>query len=398
MKIIRNTLILAFSIVVAASGQVATIDSSMLCVGEHWTPEEGLQQLQQFKNYYDTQSEWEERAHKIRQRILKGTELYPVPQKTPLNPIYRNKRQHDGYSVINVAFESRPGVYVTGSLYRPTEYNGPLAGILCPHGHWSKIEDYGRYRVDMQKRCATLARMGAIVFAYDMVGYGQMKDLGWEHRSPRSQKLQLWNSIRAVDFLLTLENIDAARIGVTGASGGGTQTFFLTAVDDRISASAPIVMVSAHFFGGCVCESGMPVHKSESFQTNNVEIAACAAPRPMLLVSDGRDWTQYCPKVEYPYIQEIYNLCDAAENFSHAHIPDEGHDYGFSKRLPMYSFFAKHFSLDIESILGVDSKPDESFVVVEEIQDMYVFGDEVPVPAHAVLNNTDVNWNFQETK
>jgi dienelactone hydrolase len=366
---------------------------SLLCMGDYWTEDQGAAMLREFAKTYSTVEEWKLRAQRIRLTILNGAELNPLPPRTSLKPLYRNQRVHDGYSVVNVAFESRPGIHATGSLYRP-EGQGPFAGVLCPHGHWSDRNDYGRFREDMQKRCATLARMGAIVFAYDMVGYGDMADAGWVHRHPKTLKLQLWNSIRALDFLLSCNNVDPERIGITGASGGGTQTFLLTAVDDRIKVSAPIVMVSAHFFGGCVCESGMPIHKTADFQTNNVDIAACAVPRPMLLVSDGNDWTKNCPEVEYPYIEKIYALFNAVEKFAHFHLSDEGHDYGYSKRVPMYVFFAKHLALNIVNVLGLDAQPDESFVAIEKYHDMIVFNDDFPLPVHAVRHNDDVNWNF----
>ncbi|MBN1480219.1 acetylxylan esterase [candidate division KSB1 bacterium] len=368
---------------------------SLLCVGNHWTEQEGAARLQEFAARYATLDEWKSRADRIRRTILAGAELAPLPPKTPLNPVFRNERQHDGYSVVNVAFESRPGVFVTGSLYKPLSSEGtPWAGVLCPHGHWSKKEDYGRFRADMQKRCATLAKMGAIVFAYDMVGYGEMAQVGWQHKHPKTLKLQLWNSIRALDFLLSLDTVNPGRIGITGASGGGTQTFLLTAVDERVTVSAPIVMVSAHFFGGCVCESGMPIHRSPDFQTNNVEIAACAAPRPMLLVSDGNDWTKNCPTNEYPYIQNIYKLYDAEDQVGFYHIPDEGHDYGYSKRVPMYVFFAKHLGLNILNVLGLDAKPNESFVTIESYDDLIVFDQDNPLPEHAVRSNDQVDWDF----
>ena len=281
----------------AQGGATDKIAKSMLCVGQYWTEAEGKAFLDHQRQTYTTAEAWKKRAKQIRTQILKGAGLDNPPKKCPLNPIIGEKRVFEGYQVQNIAFESLPGVFVTGSLYTPTNSKGMLPGILSPHGHFGKSGDgdYGPIRPDAQKRFASLARMGAMVFAYDMVGYGQLAEFGWKHEHPQTLKLQLWNSIRGVDFLL-LMGADPKKIAITGASGGGTQTIMLTAVDDRITVSVPVVMVSADFFGGCVGESGMPIHKSNNFQTNNVEIAACAAPRPMLLVSDGNDWTKNTPK------------------------------------------------------------------------------------------------------
>src|SRR5690606_4044027 len=208
--------------------------------------------------------------------------------------------------------------------YMPLENKERIPGIISPHGHWTNPGDVGRYRPDAQKRFAAMARMGAMVWAYDAVGYGQMEELGWEHKHPEALKLQTWNSIRGIDFLLSM-GADPDKIAATGASGGGTQTFLVTAVDDRVDVSVPVVMVSAHFFGGCVCESGMPIHKGNEFQTNNVEIAAIAAPRPMLLVSNGNDWTLNNPKVEYPHTQYIYSLMGHPELVENVHLPEDFH-------------------------------------------------------------------------
>jgi len=378
----------------AWSGWAAEKEEPQLCVGNYQTEEQAREQLARFVKTYSNAAEWQQRAQRIREGILKGAELSPLPKKCPLNPIEHSKREYDGYSVENVAFQSLPGVFVTGSLYRPTKGTGPFPAVLCPHGHWSDPSDYGRFRPDMQKRCATFARMGALVFGYDMVGWGDWANAGWKHTRPQVFKLQLWNSIRAVDYLTSRPDVDPKRIAVTGASGGGTQSFMLAAVDDRIAVSIPVVMVSAHFFGGCVCESGMPVHKSKSHETSNVEIAAAAAPRPLMLISDGKDWTKNTPEVEYPYIRNVYRLFGAEDKVEYLHLPEEGHDYGLSKRLGAYKFLAKHLGLSLSSVQDQNGNIDETPVVIEEKAKLYVFDHDHPRPAHAIDGNaTELPWN-----
>jgi len=386
---------------VVLSGRVvqgAENKKPQLCQGNYHSEEAAKEQLAKFARSYSNLAEWKIRAERIREGILRGAELLPMPKKCALNPIIHSRRWYKYYTVENVAFESLPGVFVTGTLYRPQRAKGPFAAVLCPHGHFSKAGNYGRFRPNMQKRCATLARMGAIVFSYDMVGYGDWKNAGWQHRRPKVLKLQLWNSIRAIDFLTSLKDVDPKRIGVTGASGGGTQSFLVTAVDDRIAVSIPTVMVSAHFFGGCNCESGMPIHKSDTHETNNTDIAALAAPRPQLLISNGKDWTKNTPNVEYPYIKNVYRLFGAEADVENLHLADEGHDYGLSKRTGAYKFLAKHLRLSLDKVTKPDGSIDESFVGIEKQEDMYVFGPEHPRPAHAVGPDEPLPWAKSDSR
>tara|TARA_Y100001933_G_scaffold144284_1_gene142945 strand:+ start:4548 stop:5267 length:720 start_codon:yes stop_codon:yes gene_type:complete len=235
--------------------------------------------------------------------------------------------------------------------------------------------------------------MGAAVFSYDMIGYSDSRKLGWNHNHGKQVLgLQCWNSIRALDFILSLPGIDSSRVGVTGASGGGTQTFLLTALDDRVTVSAPCVMVSAHFFGGCACESGVPIHVRPSHITNNTEIAALCAPRPMLLISCGGDWTSHTPQVEFPFVRRIYGMYGLSNLVKNAHFPDEGHDYGASKRQAMYRFFEKHLKLSrgVQWKSKEDTAMDESTVLLESHQILQVFTEKHPVPPHALKPNSPV--------
>jgi len=385
-------ILLISSVIFLQHGNTQEINDKYLCVGHYYTEKEAINVLADLRNKYQTKEEWLQRAEIIRNGILEGADLIPFPVKNELKPRYTDERKYDGYSVKNVAIESLPGVFVTGSLYLPEKKQKKMAGILSTHGHWSQKGDYGRFRADAQNRCASLARMGAVVFAYDMVGYGEMQDWGWKHKHPLVLKQQLWNSIRALDFLLSLDFVDPERIAITGASGGGTQAFLLTAVDDRVKVSVPVVQVSAHFFGGCVCESGMPIHKSPHHQTNNVEIAALDAPRPMLLVSDGDDWTKNTPQVEFPHIQYIYDLMEVKDRVKNVHFPDEKHGYEFSKREAVYPFLAKTLQLDLDAILNSDGSITEKGNVIEEYEKMIVFSEKNPVPDYTVKSNDEVKW------
>jgi dipeptidyl aminopeptidase/acylaminoacyl peptidase len=360
----------------------------------HLTEAEGKKYLNELRQSVLTEENWQKRAKEIRSYLLEATDLDPLPEKCPLNPIFGDIRKFDGYHVQNVAFESLPGVYVTGSLYSPLTETEKPAGILSPHGHWPNREDYGRYRADVQNRCASMARMGAVVFSYDMVGYGQLAEFGWIHKDPETMKLQIWNSIRSVDFLLSI-GVDPKRIASTGASGGGTQTFHLAAVDSRVSVSVPVVMVSYRHFGGCVCELGMDIQKNGKFKYNNAEIAACVAPNPLLLVSVGGDATESTPNVEFPFEQYIYGLFGKSEMVENAHFPEEDHGYEASKRAAVYPFLAKHLDLDFSAVFNSDGTLNEDGITIEKIEALYPFDKQHPFPKEGIRTNKGVIWNWK---
>ncbi|MDP2337362.1 MAG: acetylxylan esterase [Bacteroidota bacterium] len=356
---------------------------NMLCHDAYWTEDQANVIMKKWASEWETKADWEKRAEVIRQGILKGMKFDQMPKVgNEFKAIIRNTRTMDGYIVENIAIESFPGFYITGNIYRPIKADKKCPAILTPHGHWSDR----RMSPDVQIRSACFARMGAVVFAYDMVGYGDSKQV--THKIPIALLLQTFNSKRVLDYLVSRPDVDPERIGITGESGGGTQTIMITALDMRIKVSVPVVMVSSYFFGGCTCESGMPVHKSETHQTNNVEIAALCAPRPMLLISDGGDWTKNTPRIEFPYIQKVYALYDAESKLDNAHFPGERHGYEATKRYPVYNFFDQYLGLDAGRIYK--DKFDESFVSILPKEDLMIFSEKNPIPAGSLKGDEAV--------
>ena len=305
---------------------------------------------------YETLEAWERRAAWLREHLLAVQGLWPLPDREPVRATFTGRLEGDGYTVENVYLESWPGFYCTGNLYRPGRGAGPFPGVLHPHGHWSRGRLEDQPLGSIRARCIAMARLGMVSFAYDMVGYNDSLQVP-HHRfasfrgalwgiSPMA--LQTWNSIRAVDFLQSLPDVDPQRIGCTGASGGGTQTFLLAAVDERVRVAAPVNMISAHFQGGCVCENvpGLRI------DTSNVEIGALMAPRPLLLVSATGDWTTNTPTVEYPAIRAIYDLYGAGDRVAWAQV-DAPHNYNAASRAHVYRWFCRW-------LLGDESPADAS--------------------------------------
>ncbi|WP_207492355.1 DUF4974 domain-containing protein [Aridibaculum aurantiacum] len=352
------------------------------------TVEEGKEQLQYLSTLYSNRESWEQRKAELKSCMLSALRLNHLPAAPASKPIITAVRKFDGYTVENIAIETLPGLYVSGSLYRPARVKGKVPLVLNPDGHFSK----GRYRADCQYRCATLARMGAMAFSYDLFGWdgeSLLQVQSTDHRRALVQSIQALSAIRILDYLTTLKNVDTNRIAITGASGGGSQTMLMASIDDRIDLSVPVAMLSSYHSGGCPCESGMGVHMCGG-GTNNVEIAAMAAPNPQLVISDGKDWTKHVPENEFPFLQRTYSFYNNGSSMlQNAHIATDGHDYGKNKREAMYAFVADHFKLNKQAA-------DESKVTIEKEQALYVFGDKgEKLPPTAIKGFDEVTRVFE---
>jgi hypothetical protein len=345
-----------------------------------------------------TRDEWEQRAQQVRRQVQVATGLWPMPEKLPLNAVIYGKVERDGYTVEKVYFESYPGHYVTGSLYRPKSAMGKLPGVLCPYGHFrdgrfneltpkelqSEIADKaerfeigGRY--PLQAYPVQLARMGCIAFQYDLEGFcdcGQIpmsvahdhtkfrpqmdtpRDWGFfstqaELRLQSIMGLQTYNSIRALDFLCEVADADPDRLGVTGASGGGTQTIVLGAIDERPDVAVPAVMVSTAMQGGCVCENCNLLR----IDTGNVEFAGLFAPKPLSAIA-AHDWTQELATKGGPELQQLYSLLGAKDNVQIKPFLQFNHNFNYVSRAAMYEWMNKQLKLGMnEPVVEEDFVP-----------------------------------------
>jgi dienelactone hydrolase len=360
-----------------------------------WNVPEGWSELDRIASQYKNVEEWEARKQQLKPCLLEALQLSKLPVAPKSKPIITAQRKFDGYTVENIAIEILDGVWINGSLYKPSNYKGKIPVILNPDGHWEKQ----RYRADCQYRCAAMAKMGAMAFSYDLFAWGEsMLQFKYEdHRKSLSQTIQALGSIRILDYLLSLKEADTNRVAITGGSGAGSHCVLMTALDNRIKVSAPVVAISSYFYGGCPCESGMPIHACAG-RTDNVEIAAMAAPRPQLLVSDGGDWTDKTPEHDFPYLQKMYSWYGKKDNVQNVHLPAEKHDFGINKRTAVYNFFAKYLNLNLKAIQDASGKIDESKITIEKEEAMFVFGDKgEKLPAHAVKGFENLEKLFYQS-
>lgn len=344
----------------------------------------------------DSVEAWQARADDLKLQLQVSLGVFPNLELDPVRPNIYGKTFHDGYSIEKVTFESLPGFFVTGNLYRPlpTQASGlqaqKLPGILCPHGHWREARFHeaspgevkqllasGAERFEsaainhIQARCVQLARMGCVVFHWDMVGYcdctqisyerahrfqnqpqeEEINEEGWLLFSPLAEShgqsvmaLQTIGTQRAVDLLLSLPEVDPQRIAITGASGGGTQSFIGAALDDRIQVAFPAVMVSTGMQGGCTCENACLLRVG----TGNVEMAGLIAPRPLGLTA-ANDWTRTMPQDGFPELRKLYGLLGAENKVSLFPAIHFGHNFNHVSRVSMYGWMNQHFGLELET-------------------------------------------------
>jgi len=341
---------------------------------------------------------WKPRQEFVRRQLLVSQGLWPMPTKTPLNAVIHGKIDQGEYTIEKVYFESAPGFFVTGNLYRPKNVTGKAPAVIFPHGHWTDArfliqpDKYVREEIAtgqerfveggksrFQSMCVQLARMGCVVWQIDALSDSdsiqfspevihkfakQRPEMnraeGWGLYSTQAEAnlqsvmgLQTLNLVRSVDFLLGLPDVDPARLAVTGSSGGGTQTMLLAAADPRMALSYPVVMVSTAMQGGCTCENASLLRVN----SGNVEIAALFAPKPQGM-NTANDWTKELATKGFPDLQNLYGLYGKRYFVTLQRGEHFPHNYNAVTRSGFYALLNKHFKLGFEApIIERDYQP-----------------------------------------
>lgn len=327
---------------------------------------------------FATRDDVDARREELKFNLRMAAGLYPWPEKTPLNTRRELVGEYDGYALYKIMFESYPGLWSTGNLYLPRPLTGKCPAILNVIGHWEQQRLTRMDTGDYPQQIANFARMGFVCLVTDMIGKVDSRqlthDYGRDERelwASNGLGVQLWNNIRALDLLCDMPEVDANHIGVTGASGGGSQTLFLSLLDDRIKAAAPINMISLHMQGGCQCENAAGLRRD----TTNTEMCAMLAPRPLFLAGSTGDWTKYQLTEEYPAIRDIYALYGAGDRVEQ-YYQVAGHQYNAKTRRRVYSFFARH-------LMGKDLFWEEEAIETPYLSDMVWFKDGEKAPGFA---------------
>lgn len=379
-------------LLIAATSYAAEPSTKEPAAASKEAPAAKAPELKDFNGYFPwappaDKVTWEKRRVELLRQLQLAVGLYPMPDRSvaPKATIHGPVDRPE-YTVERVAIETLPGFYLTGSLYRPKNAQGKLPAILTPHGHWKDGRFHAENDAGMKRELASggeqfdiggrhplqacavhLVRSGYVVFLYDMLGYADSQVVPYEvaHRfmkrrpsmerdghygffSPQAEArlesvmgLQTWNTLRAFDWLASLPEVDASRIGITGASGGGTQSFIAAALEPRIAAAFPAVMVSTAMQGGCTCENCNYLR----VDTGNIELAALIAPRPLGMTT-ANDWTKELLTKGYPSLQALYKLYGVEDRVSVHSGTQFPHNYNSPSRAAMVAFFQKYLQPD----------------------------------------------------
>lgn len=309
-------------------------------------------------------SDWEKRQEYVRNTLWDI--LGPFPEKTPLNAKVIRKFKKDGYSVENIIYESLPGYYVTASLFIPDKVKRPAPAILFCSGHSAEA-----YRRDLyQLPLLNLVKKGFIVLAFDPAGQGERLQyfdpekgesvIGSSTKEHSYSAVQvfltsrsiaryfIWDGIRGIDYLASRKEVDRGRIGVHGLSGGGTQTAYISALDDRVKASAPCGYITSYkrlLESIGVQDGEQNLYHQILMGIDHADFIEARAPKPTLIMATTRDFFSIQGTREtYDELKRVYSIYGKPDLIE---MVEDDYEHGYTKKIreAMYGFFQKHLSM-----------------------------------------------------
>ena len=319
-----------------------------------------------------TADDWNKRRETYRLQLQEMLGLHPLPARTDLKPIVTGRVEREDFTVENLHFQSLPGLYVTANLYLPKRVTGPAPTILYLSGHGPVISNgvsYGN-KVSYQHHGTWFARNGYVCLVVDTLQLGEILGLHhgtyreglwwWNARGYTPAGVEAWNCIRALDYLSTRPEVDPQRFGATGRSGGGAYSWWIAALDERITAAAPVAGITDlqdHVVNGCVeghCDCMFTVN---TYRWDYPQVAALVAPRPLLLVNTDADSIFPLEGVERTdaQLRRLYKLLGAADRLGLVIAPGPHKDTQ-DLQVPVFRWFNRHLK-NADPVIEMAARP-----------------------------------------
>ena len=352
------------------------------------------EQSARFLDGATTRAAWEAKLPRLRQEYFDMLGLWPLPEKTPLKATVTGTLEHAGVVIEKLHFQSRPGLYVTGNLYRPKEPKGKLPAILYVCGHSNRGRDGNK--TAFQDHGLWFANNGYVCLMIDSLQLGEVAgkhhgtyNLGrmwWQSAGYTPAGVECWNGIRAIDYLVSRKEVDPERIGVTGISGGGASTIWISAADERVKIAVPVSGMSDEesyvtnkvINGHCDC---MFLVNTYGWQWTT--IAALIAPRPLLFVNSDNDriFPMDGNRRIIERLRRVYKMYDKSDLVDD-YVSVGGHDYRPDLRIAVFKFINKHLKNDTGPV------KDAEFTMLPG-KELRVFPEDADLPKDQINDRID---------
>lgn len=348
-----------------------------------------------FQERTKSKETWEGKRAETRQQFLDMLGLWPLPEKTPLKATVTGTIDHAGVTIEKLHYQSRPGLYVTANLYRPTKATGkklPAILYVCGHsnrgrdGNKTAFQDHGLWFANHGYVCLIVDTLQLGEVAGKHHGTYNLDRFWWQSRGYTSAGVECWNGIRGIDYLVSRPDVDAAKIGVTGISGGGATTVWVAAADERVRVAVPVSGMSdlesyvSHrvINGHCDCMFAINYPRWEW-----TTILALHAPKPLLFANSDNDaiFPMDGNRRIVARLRGLYEML-GSKDLVDEHVSPGGHDYRPDLRLAIFRFFQKHLNQDTSPIA------DDRYPAIDG-KALRVFTTDADLPRDAINDRAD---------